>query len=225
MKGWVIPPEKNSDFVANMERVLDVYKKPYDPAFPVVCMDESPKQLIEEGKQSQSMKPGYETRVDYEYIRHGVVNIFMANEPLRGKRFTEVTEFKTKKEWAVFVKRIANEFYPKAKKITLIMDNFKTHAASAFYETFEPTEAKRLWDRFEFVYTPKHGSWLNMAEIELHVLNGQCLSRHISTMEKIKEEVEAWQSNRNNKNSKINWQFTNKDARIKLKKLYPSIYD
>jgi len=225
VKGWVIPPEKNSDFVANMERVLDVYKKPYDPAFPVVCMDESPKQLIEEGKQSQSMKPGYETRVDYEYIRHGVVNIFMANEPLRGKRFTEVTEFKTKKEWAVFVKRIANEFYPKAKKITLIMDNFKTHAASAFYETFEPTEAKRLWDRFEFVYTPKHGSWLNMAEIELHVLNGQCLSRHISTMEKIKEEVEAWQSNRNNKNSKINWQFTNKDARIKLKKLYPSLYD
>jgi len=225
VKGWVIPPEKNSDFVANMERVLDVYKKPYDPAFPVVCMDESPKQLIEEGKQSQSMKPGYETRVDYEYIRHGVVNIFMANEPLRGKRFTEVTEFKTKKEWAVFVKRIANEFYPKAKKITLVMDNFKTHAASAFYETFEPAEAKRLWDRFEFVYTPKHGSWLNMAEIELHVLNGQCLSRHISTMEKIKEEVEAWQSNRNNKNSKINWQFTNKDARIKLKKLYPSLYD
>ena len=225
MKGWVIPPEKNSDFVANMERVLDVYKKPYDPAFPVVCMDESPKQLIEEGKQFQSMKPGYETRVDYEYIRHGVVNIFMANEPLRGKRFTEVTELKTKKEWAVFVKRIANEFYPKAKKITLVMDNFKTHAASAFYETFEPTEAKRLWDRFELVYTPKHGSWLNMAEIELHVLNGQCLNRHISTMEKIKEEVEAWQSNRNNKNSKINWQFTNKEARIKLKKLYPSLYD
>ena len=225
MKGWVIPPEKNSDFVANMERVLDVYKKPYDPAFPVVCMDESPKQLIEEGKQFQSMKPGYETRVDYEYIRHGVVNIFMANEPLRGKRFTEVTELKTKKEWAVFVKRIANEFYPKAKKITLVMDNFKTHAASAFYETFEPTEAKRLWDRFEFVYTPKHGSWLNMAEIELHVLNGQCLNRQISTMEKIKEEVEAWQSNRNNKNSKINWQFTNKEARIKLKKLYPSLYD
>jgi hypothetical protein len=225
VKGWVIPPEKNSDFVANMERVLDVYKKPYDPAFPVVCMDESPKQLIEEGKQFQSMKPGYETRVDYEYIRHGVVNIFMANEPLRGKRFTEVTELKTKKKWAVFVKRIANEFYPKAKKITLVMDNFKTHAASAFYETFEPTEAKRLWDRFEFVYTPKHGSWLNMAEIELHVLNGQCLNRHISTMEKIKEEVEAWQSNRNNKNSKINWQFTNKEARIKLKKLYPSLYD
>jgi len=208
-----------------MERVLDVYKKPYYAAFPVVCMDESPKQLIEEGQPSQAMKPGYETRVDYEYIRHGVVNIFMANEPLKGRRFVEITEFKTKKEWAAFIKRIADEWYPKAKKITLVMDNFKTHAASAFYETFEPVEAKRLWDRFEFVYTPKHGSWLNMAEIELHVLNGQCLNRHISTMKKIKEEVEEWQLNRNNKNSKINWQFTNKDARIKLKKLYPSLHD
>ena len=208
-----------------MERVLDVYKKPFDIAFPVVCMDESPKQLIEEGQPSKAMKPGQEARVDYEYIRHGVVNIFMANEPLRGKRFVEVTEFKTKKEWAMFVKRIADEWYPKAKKITLVMDNFKTHAASAFYETFEPGEAKRLWDRFEFVYTPKHGSWLNMAEIELHVLNGQCLNRHIATMKRIQKEVEAWQSNRNNKNSKINWQFTNKDARIKLKKLYPSLHD
>lgn len=208
-----------------MERVLDVYKKPYDEAFPVICMDESPKQLIEEGKTAQPMKPGQEARVDYEYVRHGVVNIFMANEPLKGKRFVEVTEFKTKKDWARFIQRIADEQYPKAKKITLVMDNFKTHVASALYETFEPIEAKRLWDRFEFVYTPKHGSWLNMAEIELHVLNGQCLNRHITTVKKIKEEVEAWQSNRNNKNSKINWQFTNKEARIKLKRLYPSIYD
>ncbi len=188
-------------------------------------MDESPKQLIQEGQPSRAMRPGYEARVDYEYIRHGVVNIFMANEPLQGRRFVEVTEFKTKKEWAVFIKKIADQWYPKAKRITLVMDNFKTHAASAFYETFEPAEAKRLWDRFEFVYTPKHGSWLNMAEIELHVLNGQCLNRHIATMKKIKEEVEAWQLNRNNKNSRIKWQFTNKDARIKLKKLYPSLHD
>lgn len=208
-----------------MERVLDVYKKPYDASFPVVCMDESPKQLIQEGKPSKALRPGYEARVDYEYVRHGVVNIFMVNEPLRGRRFVEVTEFKTKKEWAVFVKKIADLWYPKAKKITLVMDNFKTHAASAFYETFEPAEAKKLWDRFEFVYTPKHGSWLNMAEIELKVLNGQCLNRHIATMKKIKEEVEAWQSSRNNKNSKINWQFTNKEARVKLKKLYPSLHD
>ena len=144
----------------------------------------------------------------------------MANEPLKGRRFVEATEFKTKKDWALFVKKIADDWYPKAKKITLVMDNFKTHAASAFYELFEPEEAKRLWDRFEFNYTPKHGSWLNMAEIELQVLNRQCWNRHISTLNKIKEEVEAWQSYRNNKNSKINWQFTNKEARVKLKKLF-----
>ena len=208
-----------------MEHVLDVYKRPYNADYPVVCMDESPKQLIEEAHPSTRMKPGQETRVDYEYIRNGVVNVFMANEPLKGKRFVEVTQFKTKKDWAVFVRRIADEQYPKAKKITLVMDNFKTHTASAFYETFQPEEARKLWDRFNFVFTPKHGSWLNMAEIELHVLNGQCLNRHISTMQEIKEETGAWQSNRNNKNCKINWQFTNKEARIKLKKLYPSIHD
>ncbi len=224
MKGWVIPPDKNSAFVANMEKVLDVYKRPYNATFPVICMDESPKQLIEEGKPSVAMRPGQDARVDYEYVRQGVVNIFMANEPLMGKRYVQVTEFKTKRDWAKFAKRIADEWYPKAKKIKLVMDNFKTHDASAFYETFEPAEAKRLWDRFEFVFTPKHGSWLNMAEIELHVLNGQCLNRHISTIKKISEEVDAWQTNRNNKNKKINWQFTNKEARVKLKKLYPSIH-
>jgi hypothetical protein len=208
-----------------MERVLDVYKRPYDKDYPLVCMDESPKQLIVEVRSSIAMKPGQEAKVDYEYVRNGVVNIFMANEPLKGKRFVEVTEFKTKKDWATFIKSIADEKYPKAKRITLVMDNYNTHSASAFYETFEPEEAKRLWDRFEFVYTPKHGSWLNMAEIELHVLNGQCLNRHISTMRKIRAEVEAWQSNRDNKNCKINWQFTSKDARIKLKRLYPSIND
>lgn len=209
--------------MANMEKVLDVYKKPYDEDFPVVCMDESPKQLIQEGKPSIPMKVGQEARIDYEYIRHGVVNIFMANEPLMGKRFVEVTEYKTKKDWANFMKRIADEWYPKAKKIILVMDNFKTHSLSAFYETYPPPEAKRLCDRFDFVFTPKHGSWLNMAEIELHVLNGQCLNRNISTIEKIKEEVEAWQNHRDNKNSTINWQFTNKEARVKLKRLYPSI--
>lgn len=225
MKGWVIPPEQSSEFVANMERVLDVYKRPYDKDYPVVCMDESPKQLIEEGRPSTAMKPGQVARVDYEYVRNGVVNIFMANEPLKGNRFVDVTEFKTKKDWAGFIKEIADVHYPKAKRITLVMDNYNTHTASAFYETFRPKEAKRLWDRFEFVFTPKHGSWLNMAEIELHVLNGQCLNRHISTMEIIKEEVNAWKTHRNNKNSKINWQFTNKEARVKLKRLYPSIYD
>ena len=207
-----------------MERVLDVYKRPYDSKYPVVCMDESPKQLIEDGHPSTKMKPGQESRVDYEYIRHGVVNIFMANEPLKGKRFAKVTDFKTKKDWAVFIKMIATKQYPKAKKITLVMDNLRTHAASALYETFKPEEAKRLWDRFEFVYTPKHGSWLNMAEIELHVLNRQCLNRHISTKKEVEEEVTAWQNDRNNKDCMINWQFTTKKARIKLKRLYPSIH-
>lgn len=204
-----------------MENILDVYKRPYDPEHPVVCMDESPKQLIQEGRDSIKMKPGMEKRVDYEYIRKGCVNIFMANEPLAGKRFVEVTANKKKIDWAKFIHRIAQE-YATAKKITLVMDNFGTHTPSALYEAFEPQVAKALWDRFEFVFTPKHGSWLNMAEIELHVLNGQCLNRHISTIEEVAEEVAAWNNARDKKKEKINWQFTNADARIKLKRLYPS---
>jgi len=218
----VIPPEKDGEFVASMERVLDVYKRPYDENVPLVCMDESPKQLIE-SVQEEIMEPGKEKRVDYEYIRHGVVNIFMANAPLEGKRLVEVTDFKKKQDWALFTKRIADEMYPEAKKITLVMDNYKTHSFGAFYETFEPAEAKRLMDKFEFVFTPKHGSWLNMAEIELHTLNTQCINGHIPTMEKIKREIDAWQKHRNNKQSKINWQFTTQDARVKLRRLYPSI--
>lgn len=219
----MIPPEQNSAFVASMEEVLDVYKRPYDENYPVICMDESPKQLISEGRKSIPMSKGREARLDYEYVRHGTVNIFMANEPLKGRRMVEITEFKKKKDWAKFIKRIADELYPNAKKITLVMDNYSTHTASAFYETFKPGEAKRIWDRFEFVYTPKHGSWLNMAEIELHVMNAQCLNRHISDIETVASEVEAWQNNRNNQNRKINWQFTTRESRIKLRRLYPSI--
>lgn len=188
-------------------------------------MDESPKQLISNTRSNVPIKPGQEERTDSEYIRHGVVNIFMSNEPLKGKRMVEVTKTKTKKDWARFIKKIADEQYPEAEKITLVMDNLNTHKASALYETFLPEEAKRIWDRFDFVYTPKHGSWLNMAEIELHVLNGQCLNRHISTVEKVTNEVNAWQNDRNSKHSKINWQFKSNDARVKLKRLYPSIYD
>lgn len=208
-----------------MEEVLDVYKRPYDEQKPVVCMDESPKQLISEARTSIPMSKGKESRVDYEYIRHGMVNIFMVNEPLKGKRTVEITRFKKKRDWAKFIKKIADDLYPNAEKITLVMDNYKTHTASSLYETFEPEEAKRVWDKFEFVYTPKHGSWLNMAEIEFHVLNGQCLNRHISKIEDITKEVDAWQKDRNNKYSKINWQFTTSESRIKLKRLYPSIYD
>jgi len=223
VRSWVIAPARNGEFVANMEKVLDVYKRPYNENYPVVCMDECPKQLIEEAQPGLGMKPGRTRRVDYEYIRKGVVNLFMANEPLKGSRITEVTTFKKKKDWALFIKRIADKEYPKATKITLVMDNLSTHNASSLYETFKPKEAKRIADRFEFVYTPKHGSWLNMAEIELHVLNGQCLNRHLSTIEQITDQVTAWTQNRNNKKSKVNWQFTNSDARIKLKRLYPSI--
>jgi transposase len=200
----VIPPEKDAEFVAHMEQVLDVYKRAYDEHVPVICMDESPKQLIESVRE-EKMEQGKEKRVDYEYIRHGVVNVFMANEPLKGQRLVEVTEHKTKKDWAKFIKRIADEVYPEAGKITLVMDNFKTHSIGAFYETFEPAEAKRLIDRFEFVFTPKHGSWLNMAEIELHILTSQCLNRHIATIDMIRQEIEMWQAYRNNKKCKINW--------------------
>jgi transposase len=206
-----------------MEQVLDVYKRPYDEDYPVVCMDESPKQLIETLRE-EKMEPGKEKRVDYEYVRHGVVNVFIANEPLKGQCFIEIIESKTKKDWARFVKKIADEMHPTAKKITLVMDNLKTHSIGAFYEVFEPAEAKRLVEKFDFIFTPKHGSWLNMAEIELRVLNSQCLNRHIATIEEVKQEVDAWKEHRNNKESKINWQFTTADARIKLKRLYPSIY-
>lgn len=214
---------QNSDFVANMERVLDVYKRPSDEELPVVCMDESPKQMIKETRLPIEMKPGHEAKEDFEYERCGVANIFLASEPLTGKRYIEVTERKTKKDWAKFIKQIADNWYKDAPKITLVMDNLSTHKPSALYEAFEPKEAKRIWDRFEFVYTPKHGSWLNMAEIELNVLMGQCLNRRIDDIETMKKEVQAWQAHRNNKEAKIKWRFTCEDARVKLLKLYPSI--
>lgn len=214
---------ESSDFVAHMELVLDVYKIAYSEAFPVICMDESPKQLIKESRTAIERKPGHDAKEDYEYERCGVVNIFMANEPLAGKRYVKVTERKTKTDWAAFIKEIADKHYPLAQKIRLVMDNLATHKPAALYEAFPPEEAKRIWDRFEFIYTPKHGSWLNMAEIELNVLMGQCLNRRIDNIETIKQEVNAWQQDRNNKEATINWQFTNDKARIKLKKLYPTI--
>jgi len=212
---------QNGDFVANMEKVLEVYKRPYDEKRPVVCMDESPKQLIGETKNPISAKPGNEEKYDYEYIRNGVCNIFMSNEPLAGKRFVKITERKTKQDWAIFLEEIANQ-YPDAEKITLVMDNLETHKPGSFYEVFPAVKAKGIWDRFEFIYTPKHGSWLNMAEIELNVLMKQCLAGRIPDLETVKVQTEAWQTSRNNKNAKINWQFTTEDARIKLRKLYPT---
>ena len=219
----MIPPQGNSDFVAHMESVLDVYKTPYDKRYPVVCMDESPKQLIKQTRIPIARKPGQDAKEDYEYSRQGVANIFIANEPLKGKRYIRIKKSKTKKDWAYFVRYIADQLYPRAVKIRLVMDNLNTHTPSALYETFPPEEAKRIWDRFEFIYTPKHGSWLNMAEIELNVLMGQCLNRRIDAMTTIRKEVRAWEKDRNNKKAKINWQFKTDNARIKLKRLYPTI--
>lgn len=207
-----------------MEKVLEVYKRPYDPKYPVVCMDESPKQLIGEIKQPIKMKPGHEEKYDYEYCRNGVCNIFMANEPLKGYRYVKVTKTKTKKDWAEYLSEIA-QVYEDAEKITLVMDNLGTHKPGALYETFKPEQAKTLWDRFEFVYTPKHGSWLNMAEIELNVLMGQCLKRRIETIDEVTEHVRDWEKARNNMNAKINWRFNSDQARIKLKRLYPTFDD
>ena len=205
-----------------MEKVLEVYKRPYDKRFPVVCMDESPKQLIRETRLPVPMSPGMPARYDYEYERCGVCNIFMAGEPLAGKRMVRVTERRTKRDWARFVKEIAEQ-YPQAERITLVMDNLSTHKPGSLYESFPPEEAKRLWDRFDFVFTPKHGSWLNVAEIELNVLNGQCLNRRIDEIEIVRQEAQAWQEYRDSLEAKVNWQFTNEDARIKLQRLYPTL--
>ena len=204
-----------------MEKVLDVYKRPYDERHPVVCMDESPKQLIGESKTPVKAKPGSVEKHDYEYVRNGVCNIFMSNEPLAGKRPVKVTERKQKPDWALFVEEIAGQ-YPHAERITLVMDNYDTHKPGSLYDTFPAEKAKAIWDRFEFVFTPKHGSWLNMAEIELNVLMGQCLAGRIPDIEDIRKQVKAWQDARNNKNAKINWHFTTDNARNKLRKLYPT---
>ena len=205
-----------------MEKVLDVYKRPYDRRRPVVCMDESPKQLIGETRCPLPASPGQPARYDYEYRRCGICNIYLACEPLAGTRIVTITERKTKRDWALFLEELAGH-YNHAEKITLVMDNLTTHEPGALYETFPPEAAKALWDRFEFVYTPKHGSWLNMAEIELNVLTGQCLKRRIDNITVVRKEVRAWQTFRNNKDAKVNWQFTTKDARIKLSRLYPTL--
>ena len=206
-----------------MEDVLDVYQRPYDPAYPVVCMDESPKQLIGEVVPPLPARPGSVEKLDAEYVRHGTIEIFMEVEPLAGKRHVAVTDRRTKVDWARQIKEMLDVRYPDATKVLLVMDNLNTHTTASLYEAFPPVEARRLAQRLEIHYTPKHGSWLNMAEIELNVLMGQCLNRRIDKVEIMKQEVNAWQKDRNNKKATINWQFTNDKARVKLKKLYPTI--
>lgn len=218
----MIPPEQDGAFVAQMEKVLEVYKRPYDPQHPVVCMDESPRQLIGEVEGPIPAKPGRHERMDSEYVRKGICEVFMANEPLAGKRMAKVTERRTAVDWAHFAEDISL-LYPAAERITLVMDNLNTHGPGSLYEAFPPEKAKAIWDRFDFVHTPRHGSWLNMAEIELGTLARQCLNRRISDIAEMRSEVEVWQKNRNNLNAKINWRLTTTDARIKLKRLYPTL--
>jgi hypothetical protein len=205
-----------------MEDVLEVYKRPYDPQRPVVCLDETSKQLIGEVRTPVPAAPGQVAHYDCEYVRHGVANLFMIFEPLAGQRDVEVTDRRTKKDYAERLRQLSDEVYPQAEVIVLVQDNLNTHSPASLYEAFAPAEAQRLAKRFEFHYTPKHGSWLDMAEIELGILGRQCLSQRIDNVADLRRQVKAWEKSRDEVRVKVNWQFTTEDARIKLKKLYPS---
>ena len=201
---------------------MEVYKRPYDPQRPVVCLDETSKQLIGETRTPVPASPGQVAHYDCEYVRHGVANLFMIFEPLAGRRDVEVTDRRTKKDYAERLRQLADEVYPEAEVIVLVQDNLNTHSPASFYEAFAPAEAQRLAQRFEFHYTPKHGSWLDMAEIELGILGRQCLAQRIDNLAALRRQVKAWEKDRDNAQVKVNWQFTTTDARIKLKKPYPS---
>ena len=206
-----------------MEDVLEVYTRPYDPKRPQVCMDETSKQLLADIQEPLAMQPGQSERYDYEYERKGVANLFMFVEPLAGKRQVKVTERRTKIDWAEAMRELADVYYPEAETIVVVLDNLNTHSPASFYEAFEPDEARRLATRFEFHYTPKHGSWLNMAEIELSALSRQCLAGRIAEQETLVAETKAWEEERNASVVKVHWRFTTADARIKLAHLYPRI--
>ncbi len=206
-----------------MEDVLDVYQRPYDPHRPVVCLDETSKPLIGETRQAVPAAPGRPAREDSEYVRHGVANLFMVFEPLGGKRQVKVTERRTQRDWAECVREVVDGMYPQAERIVLVMDNLNTHSPASLYEAFAPAEAKRIADKLEIHHTPKHGSWLDMAEIELGILSRQCLDRRIDRAQDLRSEVSAWVQQRNAAVAKVNWRFTTTDSRIKLRRLYPSI--
>ena len=204
-----------------MEDVLDVYHRPYDEKRPLVCLDEASKQLIGETVQPLPAEPGRPERFDYEYVRNGTANLFMVSEPLPGWRAVRVTERRTAKDFAEVVRWLVEEVHPEAEKIVLVMDNLNTHKLASLYEAFPPERARRIADRLEIHHTPKHGSWLNMAEIELSVLSRQCLDRRIESMAAIRNEVAAWEEARNEEQVEVRWQFTTAEARIKLHRLYP----
>lgn len=208
-----------------MEDVLGVYQRPYNPFHPQVCMDEISVQLLSDvpGRELLPLVPGQCAKEDYEYVREGVANIFMAFEPLAGRRHASVTERRTKVDWALWAKELVDVHYPDAERVVLVMDNLNVHSPASLYEAFEPGEAKRIADKLEIHYTPKHGSWLNMAEIELSILRGQCLDRRLSDISTVAYEVAAWEWDRNRRHSTVDWRFTTQDARIKLKHLYPVV--
>lgn len=222
---WVIPPKANAEFVWHMEDVLEVYTRPYDPRFPQVCLDETSTQLLAETRPPLPMRPGRPERYDYEYERQGVGNLFMLFEPLRGWRHVKVRERRTKADWAWCIKELVEVCYPQAQRVVLVMDNLNTHTPAALYEVFPPAEARRLAERLEIHYTPKHGSWLNMAEIELSILVRQCLDRRIPDLAALTQQVTAWEERRNAHGSTVDWRFTTADARIRLRHLYPSIHE
>jgi hypothetical protein len=220
---WVIPPEQNADFVMHMEDVLELYKRPYDPAVPVVCMDEQPTQLIKETRIPIPAAPGHPARVDYEYERNGTATNFLFTEPLAGWRKVNIRETKKKVDWAEEVKELLDVDYPKAAKVILVCDNLNTHKLASLYEAYPPAEARRLIERLEIHHTPKHGSWLNIAETELSVLTRQCLDRRMPDSATLKTESLAWYRKPNQNQKSVDWQFTTQDARIKLKRLYPQV--
>ena len=219
----MIPPAANAAFVAAMEDVIEVYHRAHDPDRPVVCLDETSKQLIVETRMPIPAKPGQPRRVDYEYQRNGTANLFMLFAPLEGWRHVKVTDRHAAIDYAQVLKELSDTHFPQASKIVLVQDNLSTHKPASLYEAFPAGEARRLVERFEWHYTPKHGSWLDLAESELSVLSCQCLDRRIPDKEKLIKEVAAWQKNRNHKNAKADWHFTTADARIKLKGLYPTL--
>lgn len=218
---WCIPPAQSAAFVAPMEDVLTVYQRPPDLRQPLVCLDELSKQLTKEVRTPLPPIPGCPERFDTEYERNGVANLFMLCAPLLGWRHVTVTDRRTKVDWAQVIKELVDVHFPAAERITLVLDNLNTHAPASLYEAFPPAEAKRLWDKLELHYTPKHGSWLNIAEIELSALGRQCLDRRIPDQATLTAEVAAWEHDRNAAEVTVNWQFTTEDARIKLKHLYP----
>lgn len=218
----MLPPEQDADFVCAMEDVLEVYQRPYDPRRPVVCFDEQSKQLIKETRRPVPPAPGRPARVDYEYERNGTANLFMAFEPLGGRRRVKVTDRRTTRDFAEVIRELVDG-HPTADIIVLVMDNLNTHKPASLYAAFPPAEARRILQRLEIHYTPKHGSWLNMAETELSVLSKQCLRRRLPDKPTLTREVAAWEHARNSARCRVDWQFTTADARIKLKRLYPSI--